>query len=63
MRSLSSRVAVVVLSVVLSAAAVAAPRAQPVQRGPVQTVRKIIKAFGDLLTVPTPVPTPPTKQP
>lgn len=64
MRSLSSHVAVVVLSVVLSAAAVAAPRTEPVRSRPVQAVTKLIRALGDFITIPIPAPAPrPQQQP
>jgi hypothetical protein len=55
MRSVSYRGALLVSLVLLSVSAHAAPR-------PVRTVKQIIRALGDFITVPTPAPTPPTKQ-
>lgn len=63
MRSLSSRVAEVVLSVLLSAAAVAAPRTEPARSRPVQAVKKFVRALGDFITVPIPAPAPRPQQP
>ena len=56
MRSVTFRGAVLVLSVVLAAGAFAAPRTR---NGPLGTVKRMIRALGDLLTVPTPAPAPP----
>lgn len=60
MRSVVRRSAVVVLSVVLAAGAFAAPRSGS---GATRAVKKFIRVLGDLLTVPTPAPAPPPKQP
>lgn len=61
MRSLVYRGSVLVLLVVVSAGAFAAPR--PKQSGTVRTVRQFIRALGDLITVPTPAPAPGSRQP
>jgi hypothetical protein len=55
MRSVSYRGVLLVSLLVLSAGAHAAPR-------PVRAVKQIIRALGDLLTVPTPAPQPPRQQ-
>jgi hypothetical protein len=63
MRGVVDRGAVVVVSVIVSAGAFAAPRAAQSQDRAIRTVRKIIRSLGDFLTVPTPAPTPAPKQP
>ena len=63
MRGLSSRVAVVVLSVFLSATAVAAPRMEPARSRPVQAVKRLIRALGDFIIIPIPAPAPRPQQP
>ena len=63
MRGVVYRGAVVLLSVLVSAGAFAAPRTEQSQSRAVRTVRKIIRSLGDFITVPTPAPTPDSKQP
>jgi hypothetical protein len=58
MRSVTFRGAVVVLSVVLAAGVFAAPR-----HDRLGMVKRMIRALGDFITVPTPAPAPAPKQP
>ncbi len=63
MRSVLSRSVVLLLSVSLAAGAFAGPRTEPSQSRGVRTVKSIIRALGDLITVPIPAPAPPPKEP
>lgn len=60
MRSIVVRSVVVVSLFVFSAAALAAPRAQPPRN---RGIKAIIRALGDFITVPTPRPVSTPQQP